>query len=157
MNYKQLKNIILKHNNLYYDLSAPEITDAEYDQLYDKLQAIESAQGWKDHDSPTDKVGGAAGKVAHPHKLYSLQKVYDKEEVDGWMDVETPKIDGTNLSLIYTNGKLKLALTRGNGEHGTDVTHLVEFLKNAPARIDTDFPEVVVNGECVTDNEVETM
>ena len=155
MNYKQLKNIILKHNKLYYDSSAPEISDSEWDQLYDKLGAIEKAQGWKDHDSPTNVVGGAAGKVAHPHKLYSLQKVYDKNEVDDWMDIETPKIDGTNLSLIYTNGKLNLALTRGNGEHGTEVTHLVEFLKNAPARIDTDFAEVVVNGECVTDNEVE--
>ena len=50
-----------------------------------------------------------------------------------------------------------MALTRGNGEHGTDVTHLVEFLKNAPAKINTDFAEVVVNGECVTDNEVEIL
>ena len=155
MNYKELKNIVLKHSKLYYDLSAPEISDAEWDKLYEKLQTIEKAQGWKDHDSPTGKVGGTAGKVAHPHKLYSLQKVYDKAEVDEWMDVETPKIDGTNLSLIYKNGKLNMALTRGNGEHGTEVTHLVEFLKNAPAKINTDFAEVVVNGECVTDNEVE--
>ena len=104
MNYKELKNIVLKHSKLYYDLSAPEISDAEWDKLYEKLQTIEKAQGWKDHDSPTGKVGGTAGKVAHPHKLYSLQKVYDKAEVDEWMDVETPKIDGTNLSLIYKNG-----------------------------------------------------
>jgi len=155
MNYKELKNIVLKHSEFYYDLSAPKISDAEWDKLYEKLQAMEKAQGWKDHDSPTGKVGGTAGKVAHPYKLYSLQKVYDKAEVDSWMDIETPKIDGTNLSLIYKGGKLKMALTRGNGEHGTEVTHLVEFLKNAPERIDTDFAEVVVNGECVTDNEVE--
>ena len=100
-------------------------------------------------------VGGAAGKVTHPYKLYSLRKVYDKEEVDDWMDIMLPKIDGTNLTLIYKRGKLELALTRGNGERGEDVTHLVEFLKNAPARIDTEFDEVVINGECVTDNEVE--
>ena len=155
MNYKELKNIVLKHSKLYYDLSAPEISDARWDRLYQELQTMEKAQGWKDHDSPTEKVGGTAGKVAHPHKLYSLQKVYDKAEVDSWMDIETPKIDGTNLSLIYKGGKLKMALTRGNGEHGTEVTHLVEFLKNAPERIDTDFAEVVVNGECVTDNDVE--
>lgn len=155
MNYKELKNIVLKHSKLYYDLSAPTISDTEWDKLYEKLQTMEKAQGWKDHDSPTGKVGGTAGKVAHPYKLYSLQKVYDKSEVDSWMDIETPKIDGTNLSLIYKDGKLKMALTRGNGEHGTEVTHLVEFLKNAPERIDTDFTEVVVNGECVTDNEVE--
>ena len=155
MNYQELKKLIQQHNIAYYDKAAPTITDSEWDQLYDKLEAMEKAQGWRDHDSPTKLVGGAAGKVTHPYKLYSLRKVYDKEEVDDWMDIELPKIDGTNLTLIYKRGKLELALTRGNGERGEDVTHLVEFLKNAPARIDTEFDEVVINGECVTDNEVE--
>ena len=155
MNYQELKKLIQQHNVAYYDNSAPTITDSEWDQLYDKLEAMEKAQGWRDHDSPTKLVGGAAGKVTHPYKLYSLRKVYDKEEVDDWMDIELPKIDGTNLTLIYKRGKLELALTRGNGEQGENVTHLVEFLKNAPARIDTEFDEVVINGECVTDNEVE--
>ena len=155
MNYQELKKLIQQHNTAYYDKADPTITDSEWDQLYDKLEAMEKAQGWRDHDSPTKLVGGAAGKVTHPYKLYSLRKVYDKEEVDDWMDVKLPKIDGTNLTLIYKRGKLKLALTRGNGERGEDVTHLVEFLKNAPARIDTEFDEVVINGECVTDNEVE--
>jgi DNA ligase (NAD+) len=155
MNYQELKKLIQQHNTAYYDKANPTITDSEWDQLYDKLEAMEKAQGWRDHDSPTKLVGGAAGKVTHPYKLYSLRKVYDKEEVDDWMDVKLPKIDGTNLTLIYKRGKLKLALTRGNGERGEDVTHLVEFLKNAPARIDTEFDEVVINGECVTDNEVE--
>ena len=155
MNYQELKKLIQQHNVAYYDNSAPTITDSEWDQLYDKLEAMEKAQGWRDHDSPTKLVGGAAGKITHPYKLYSLRKVYDKEEVDDWMDIELPKIDGTNLTLIYKRGKLELALTRGNGEQGENVTHLVEFLKNAPARIDTEFDEVVINGECVTDNEVE--
>ena len=155
MIYKELKTLIQKHSKLYYDDYAPEITDAEFDQLYDKLEAMESAQGWRDHDSPTFRVGGKAGKVTHPYPLYSLRKVYDIDEVDAFMDVRLPKIDGTNLSLIYTNGKLTTALTRGNGERGEDVTHLMEGITNIPTRIDTHLDEVVINGECVTNNEVD--
>ena len=155
MIYKELKTLIQKHSKLYYDDYAPEITDAEFDQLYDKLVAMESAQGWRDHDSPTFRVGGKAGKVTHPYPLYSLRKVYDIEEVDDFMDVRLPKIDGTNLSLIYTNGRLSTALTRGNGERGEDVTHLMEGITNIPTRIDTHLDEVVINGECVTNNEVD--
>ena len=155
MIYKELKTLIQKHSKLYYDDYAPEITDAEFDQLYDKLEAMESAQGWRDHDSPTFRVGGKAGKVTHPYPLYSLRKVYDIDEVDAFMDVRLPKIDGTNLSLIYTNGKLSLAVTRGNGERGEDVTHLAGSISNIPIRIDTHLDEVVINGECVTNNEVD--
>jgi len=155
MIYKELKTLIQTHSTLYYDDYAPEITDAEFDQLYDKLVAIESAQGWRDHDSPTFRVGGKAGKVTHPYPLYSLRKVYDINEVDTFMDVRLPKIDGTNLSLIYANGKLSTALTRGNGERGEDVTHLVEGITNIPTRIDTHLDEVVINGECVTNKDVE--
>ena len=155
MIYKELKILIQTHSTLYYDDYAPEITDAEFDQLYDKLVAMESAQGWRDHDSPTFRVGGKAGKVTHPYPLYSLRKVYDIDEVDAFMDVRLPKIDGTNLSLIYTNGKLSLAVTRGNGERGEDVTHLAGAISNIPTRIDTHLDEVVINGECVTNNEVD--
>jgi len=156
MNYKELKQLIQIHNQAYYDLSAPTISDGEYDQLYDKLEAMEKAQGWRDHDSPTLRVGGSAGKITHPYKLYSLRKIYEgEEEVEPWMDVILPKIDGSNLTLVYRRGKLKLAITRGNGEQGEDVTHLAEWIKNVPHRIETQFDEVVVNGECVTDNEVE--
>ena len=70
-------------------------------------------------------------------------------------DVQLPKIDGTNLTLIYRRGKLRMGLTRGNGEQGTDVTHLLSMLKGAPARIETQDDEVVINGECVTDNDVD--
>ena len=155
MIYKELKTLIQEHSKLYYDDYAPEITDAEFDQLYDNLEAMESAQGWRDHDSPTFRVGGKEGKVTHPYPLYSLRKVYDIGEVDAFMDVRLPKIDGTNLSLIYTNGRLTTALTRGNGERGEDVTHLAVAIANIPTRIDTHYDEVVINGECVTDNDVE--
>jgi DNA ligase (NAD+) len=155
MEYYELKELVKKHNRLYYDLSAPEISDAEWDQLYEKLKNVEKAQGWKDYDSPTIKVGGEEGKVAHPIKLYSLKKVYDKEEIDPSFTVTTPKIDGTNVTLIYRNSRLRLAITRGNGEKGENVTSLLKTVTNIPKTINSNFPEVIINGECVTDNEVE--
>lgn len=155
MTYEELKNLVIKHAHLYYDLSSPEISDAEFDKLYDDLEAVEKAQGWVAYDSPTAKVGGAAGKVTHPVKLYSLRKVYDSAEVDDFYDVETPKIDGANLTLVYKRGKLALALTRGNGEMGDNIIHLAPGITNIPQRIQTDYDQVVINGECVTDNTVE--
>jgi DNA ligase (NAD+) len=156
MTYEELKNIVSHHCHLYYDLNKPELSDVEFDKLYDKLLEVENNQGWHDSDSPTIKVGGIAGKVKHPYSLYSLRKVYDKEEIDSKFTVETPKIDGANLSLIYKNGNLHLALTRGNGEFGENVTHLAHYLLGIPEFISNNLGEtIVVNGECVTDNEVE--
>lgn len=155
MTYDELKALVSKHCHLYYNLSTPEISDAEFDKLYDDLEAVEKAQGWVAYDSPTAKVGGAAGKVTHPVKLYSLRKVYDAAEVDDFYDVETPKIDGANLTLVYKRGKLSIALTRGNGEMGDNIVHLAPGITNIPQRIQTDYDQVVINGECVTDNTVE--
>jgi DNA ligase (NAD+) len=155
MTYDELKKLVNYHCNLYYDMSAPEISDADFDALYEQLEQVEAAQGWVAFDSPTVKVGGKSGKVAHPYKLYSLRKVYDKEEVDSFFDVITPKIDGANLTLVYKRNKLVLALTRGNGEYGDNVVHLAKEITNIPKTLNTDYDLVVVNGECVTDNVVE--
>ena len=155
MNYQQLKNYVLDHSHKYYDLSTPRFSDAEWDNAYEQLEKMETAQGWRDSDSPTLKVGGAAGKIRHPYALYSLRKVYEKSEIESFMDVRTPKIDGTNLTLIYKNGKLHLALTRGNGDRGDDVTSLAAEISNIPDKISTDHAQIVINGECVTDNDVD--
>lgn len=155
MTYDELKQLVKDHCKKYYDLSAPTISDAEFDKLYAKLEQAEAAQGWIAFDSPTVKVGGKAGKVAHPYKLYSLRKVYDEAEVDSFFDVKTPKVDGANLTLIYKRGKLVLALTRGNGEYGDNVVHLAKNITNIPKYISTDYELIVTNGECVTDNQVE--
>ena len=155
MTYEELKNVVIKHCHLYYDLSVSEVSDAEFDKLYDDLEAVEKAQGWVAFDSPTIKVGGVAGKVTHPIKLYSLRKVYDAAELDDFYDVKTPKIDGANLTLVYRRGKLAIALTRGNGEMGDNIIHLAPGIVNIPQRIQTTSDQVVINGECVTDNIVE--
>src|SRR5210317_187248 len=125
MTYEELKELVIHHCHMYYDVNRPDISDSEFDQLYDKLLKIELNQGWHDADSPTIRVGGTAGKVRHPHKLYSLRKVYDEEEIEDKFIVETPKMDGANLTIIYKNGKPSRALTRGNGEFGEDVSHLI--------------------------------
>lgn len=159
MNYENLKNLIKHHCHLYYDKNSPEISDQEFDVLYDQLVQVEAAQGWKASDSPTIMVGGSAGKVQHPFKLYSLRKVYEgdaeEKEFASTYDVTSPKIDGANLTLVYKRGVLKLALTRGNGERGDNVLHLAKHISNVPTRISSTAEQVVINGECVTDNEVE--
>lgn len=150
MTYEELKQIVQKHCHLYYDVNRPELSDEEFDNLYNQLEKVEKAQGWSASDSPTLRVGGEAGKVRHPHKLYSLNKVYDKAEIGSEFRVEVPKLDGTNLTLIFKEGKLQLALTRGDGEYGENVTHLAPCLEGIPDTFDG-----IVNGECVTDNDVE--
>ena len=155
MNYNQLKNYVLSHSVKYYDFSAPSISDAEWDEAYDKLCKLEKAQGWCDADSPSVKVGGSPGKVRHPYTLYSLRKVYEKADIEPFMKICTPKIDGTNLTLIYKRGKLHLALSRGNGETGDDITHLAEKIENIPLKIHRGEAQIVVNGECVTNNDVD--
>lgn len=155
MTYQELKDLVKKHSELYYDKAKPVLADAEWDDMYAKLEAIETAQGWRDSDSPTILVGGASGKITHPTKLYSLRKVYDIEEVDPSFDVKTPKIDGTNLTLVYRKGQLILALTRGNGEKGDSVTHLAEAISTVPKNISTIYKDIIVNGECVTNNSVD--
>lgn len=158
MNYETLKNLIKHHCHLYYDKNAPEISDQEFDALYDQLEQVEKAQGWKASDSPTVIVGGSAGKVQHPYKLYSLRKIYEgddeQKELDSLYDVVSPKIDGANLTLVYKQGVLRLALTRGNGEFGDNVLHLAKHIKNIPTTISSKADQVVINGECVTDNSV---
>jgi len=152
VNYTELKEIVKKHCHLYYDINNPEITDQEFDDIYDQLEKVEEIQGWTDPDSPTLVVGGSAGKIKHPHKLYSLNKVYDKSEIPEGMSIKAPKLDGANLTLIYKNKMIDLAVTRGDGEFGENVTHLTPGLLGIPEYINNDF---IINGECVTDNEVD--
>tara|TARA_Y100000034_G_scaffold136800_1_gene215895 strand:+ start:19344 stop:21080 length:1737 start_codon:yes stop_codon:yes gene_type:complete len=152
--YKTVITEVNRHNKLYYDESAPEISDAEYDSLYEKLENFEEQQGWADPDSPTVRVGNSPGKVQHKYKLYSLKKVYEKEEVDSSFTVVTPKIDGTNLTVTYKDGMIYCALTRGNGEFGDSVNHLISGIKGLPDYINNK-KELVITGECVTDKKVE--
>jgi len=149
MDYQSLKKIVLYHDKLYYDLGKPVLEDSEYDGLFDQLVEIEKLQNWKDSDSPTVRITASTGKVKHPHRLYSLKKVYERTEVDPVFSIELPKLDGVNLSITYVKGNLNTMLTRGDGEYGESVMHLSRVIKGIPTSVTDDFTYV---GEVVTDN-----
>jgi len=149
MDYKSLKSIIQHHDKLYYDLGKPVLSDSEYDGLYDQLVEMERLQGWKDPDSPTVRINSVGGKIKHPHQLYSLKKVYSVEDIESEFAIETPKLDGVNLSATYEAGALRTLLTRGDGEFGENVIHLSKTIKGIPTSVKFD---VTFVGEVVTDN-----
>lgn len=149
MDYQSLKRVVLYNDHLYYDLNRPVLTDEEYDALYDNLVNMEEHQGWKDPDSPTIRIASVSGKIRHPHKLYSLKKVYEKSEVDPEFTIELPKLDGANLSATYVNNSLNTLLTRSNGEFGENVIHLSRIINGIPISVVDNFTYV---GEVVTDN-----
>ena len=118
----QLEKSILHHKRLYYQ-GNPEISDDEYDQLEERLKML----------SPANLILQAVGtatpkgkKIKHETKMLSLAKAYSIDELLDWADnrdlVSTFKIDGVSCSLVYEEGKLKLAKTRGNGIYGEDIT-----------------------------------
>ncbi|HEX2858887.1 MAG TPA: NAD-dependent DNA ligase LigA [Alphaproteobacteria bacterium] len=151
---RQLAAEIERHNTLYHTQDAPEISDAEYDALFRKLQQLEEQHPeLADKNSPTQKVGGqrqgAFGSGKHRAPMRSLGNAFAEEDVTDFLDRITsflrlektpeiiiePKIDGVSLSLTYQNGKLVRALTRGDGETGEDVTANVRTIANIPQQL----------------------
>ena len=142
----------IRHNEyLYYVLDAPEITDAEYDRMMVRLRELEAR--YPDNipaDSPTQRVGGRASsqftEVRHLEPLLSLGNVFSAEELRAFDErvrsglpagskveyVMEPKIDGLACSLIYENGKLVRAATRGDGVVGENVTANVRTIRSIP-------------------------
>ncbi len=167
-NIQELRDQINHHNYLYYVLDEPSLPDAEYDRLMRELQALES-----DHpelvtsDSPTQRVGGAPlsgfTEVQHERPMLSLDNAMNAEEFAAFdqrvrdrlkssEEIEyacEPKLDGLAISLLYIDGLLERAATRGDGETGEDVTQNVRTIKNIPLRlIGEDVPErIEIRGE----------
>lgn len=156
-NIQSLRNHINKHNHKYYVLDEPSIPDAEYDRLMRELQALEDANPELiTSDSPTQRVGGAplAGftEVQHERPMLSLdnamnadefaafyQRVQDRLKTDEPLEFACePKLDGLAISLLYVNGVLERAATRGDGQTGEDVTQNVRTIKNVPLRLQGD-------------------
>ena len=151
---EQLRTQLRHHSNCYYVLDAPEIPDIEYDRLFRELQALEA-----DHpdlittDSPTQRVGAQplAGfsQVRHRLPMLSLDNVFSDEELaafdkrihdrlksDDIMEYAAePKLDGLAVSLVYQEGRLVQAATRGDGTTGEDVTHNVKTIQAIPLRL----------------------
>ena len=141
---------IAKHNHAYYVMDDPQITDAEYDQLFQKLKQLEEQHPeFARKDSPTQKVGGEPLKkfqtVTHAVPMLSLGNVFQFDELQAFdqrikerlpnkkvqYDVEL-KLDGLAISLWYENGVLVRGVTRGDGERGEDITHNVKTIRNLP-------------------------
>jgi len=138
--YEKLRKEVELHNRRYYVLDDPEISDAQYDALYRRLEALEREHPeWVTPDSPTQKVGGKAldtfEKVEHRMPLLSLEKAYEEAELAAWVEAMErelgrteawtftcePKIDGDSVELVYEKGRLVQASTRGDGRIGEDV------------------------------------
>lgn len=149
---KELVDLLNKYASLYYEQDAPVVSDAEYDALYDELRRLEESEGYSLKNSPTHRVGGAPQKKfeqsKHLLRLYSLDKCQSIDEFYEWCarteKVVSPlptltaeyKFDGLTLNLLYDNGKLVQATTRGDGVTGEIVTAQVRTISKLPREIE---------------------
>lgn len=164
----ELRRAIDRANRAYYELDAPEISDAEYDRLFRELQALEAAHpSLLAPDSPTQRVGGApaAALVKHAHRrpMLSLANAFSDEELAAWEERNARinpdvvgagytteiKIDGTAISLTYAAGRLITGATRGNGLVGETVTANLKTIDDIPIVLQGDGhpPLMEVRGE----------
>lgn len=166
--HAELKKLISHHDDLYHEKDKPEISDYEYDQLFAELLEIEKNNPSLDiSDSPSHRVGGLAitqfQKARHRLPMLSLANSYSPEDiiefderVKKFLRSDDPveyfaelKLDGLSMELVYENGSLVRALTRGDGVVGEDVTHNVKTIKSIPLKLKTKKPPTLleVRGE----------
>ncbi|MEV7648918.1 NAD-dependent DNA ligase LigA [Arthrobacter sp. NPDC089319] len=169
--YEQLTENVRKYRYAYYNEDAPLVSDAEFDALYRRLEEIEALHPeLVANDSPTQEVGGevsaAFAPVEHLQRMYSLEDVFSLDELKAWVDRATAsvanlgngrklrwlsevKIDGLAVNLLYRNGELVRAATRGDGTTGEDITHNVLTIGDIPRKLTgSNFPaEVEIRGE----------
>ena len=157
---EKLRNELHRHNNNYYVLNSPEISDKEFDVMMKELEKLEEEfPEFFDPLSPTQRVGSDLSKdfehVVHERPMMSLSNSYSIEEVDEWFNrdkkalegerfevVGEMKFDGVSISLTYKNGRLERAVTRGDGTQGDDVTSNVKTIKSIPLELQPgDWPD----------------
>ncbi|MBI4962321.1 MAG: NAD-dependent DNA ligase LigA [Desulfomonile tiedjei] len=151
---ESLREEIRRHDQLYYVLDSPEITDREYDRLFRRLEELEAEYpGLIAPDSPTQRVGGQPlekfGQVQHALPMLSLSNVFDEGELLDFDSrvkrilgvsreipyVVEPKLDGVAVELVYENGLLTAGSTRGDGYTGEDITSNVRTIKAIPLKL----------------------
>lgn len=139
----ELVKLLNEYRDAYYNRSQPIVVDSEYDRLFDELKALETETGILLSDSPTVTVGyevkSKLKKVTHDIPLLSLDKTKDIDELVKFMGNQRCllmyKYDGLTVELIYNEGKLIQASTRGDGYTGEDITHNAKTFKNIPLTI----------------------
>jgi DNA ligase (NAD+) len=165
-----LRRDITEHNRRYYEEAAPSISDREYDQLYKELVDLETRfPELVTPNSPTQRVGGkpllAFAQIQHRVPMLSLDNTYSEEEVVNFYKrimrllpgekipvVIEPKVDGVAVSVLYENGKLKYAATRGDGSVGDEITQNIRTIKSVPHQLRGAAPKVFeVRGEAYLD------
>jgi len=165
---KGLRNKLHKYNNSYYNEDVSLVSDFEFDMLLKKLEELEKKYPqFHDLNSPTVRVGGEVIKkfqsFNHNFPMYSLANTYSKDEIKEWIKrIEKKwghkindfncelKFDGASINLYYEEGKLKRALTRGDGTKGDDVTSNIKTIKNIPLVLNGNYPEKFeIRGEVI--------
>jgi DNA ligase (NAD+) len=155
---EQLRKELHQHNENYYLLDEPSISDFEFDLLLKELQDLEAQYPeFHDDNSPTIRVGGGVTKIfptiQHQFRMYSLDNSYDFNDLEDWekriiKTIDEPvefvaelKYDGASISILYENGKLSQAVTRGDGFQGDEITANVRTISDIPLKLSGDFPE----------------
>ena len=153
---KRLREGLEQHNYNYYVMSAPVISDKEFDFMMKELQSLEEQfPKYADLLSPTQRVGSDISKefeqVEHQYPMLSLGNTYSESEIRDFYErtaralnepfeiVAELKYDGSSISLIYENGELRHAITRGDGTRGDDVTANVKTIRSVPLKLRSGF------------------
>lgn len=162
-----LREELNQHNYNYYVLDSPQISDFEFDQKLKELLELETNHPeFYDENSPTQRVGGGISKnfptVVHENRMYSLDNSYSIGDMQDWekrieraLDEKVEfvcelKYDGASISILYENGKLKQAVTRGDGFQGDEITSNIRTIQSVPLRLKGEFPERFhIRGEIV--------
>ena len=157
-----LRREIEHHNRLYHSQDAPEIPDADFDALLRRLEELETKNELFDETSPSQRVGGEAvagfTQVRHEIAMLSLSKVFDEADLQSFesrlkkrLETQTriqyscePKVDGIAVSLLYRNGVLERAATRGDGVTGEDITHNVRMISSIPLQLKPQKKDTVI-------------
>ena len=155
---QDLRDELNLHNHNYYVLDSPIISDFEFDQKLKQLQELEKVHPqFFDENSPSQRVGGTITKnfntIVHDYRMFSLDNSYSTADLIDWENRiqkvlgNVPlqytcelKYDGASISITYENGKLKRAVTRGDGFQGDDVTNNIKTIKSIPLQLTGEFP-----------------
>ena len=166
---KELSNQIKKHNHLYHNLDKPKISDSEYDKLIEENNILEKKYPHLILEKSPNKIVGSKvknkfEKINHLSQMYSLGNAFNQDDLDEFIKRTNrflnksknydykflcePKIDGLSLNLIYRNGKLVSAGTRGDGLIGENVTENIKYVTDIPIKLKNNFPDLIeIRGE----------
>ena len=168
----ELRKIINEHNHNYYNLDKNLISDFDYDKLLNELINLESRYPeYFDENSPSSRVGGGLSdkfnSESHIYQMYSLDNTYSNEELESWyaraskiLDTNDFKFccelkyDGASINLLYENGNLLRALTRGDGTQGDNITNNIKTIRSVPLKVNNSFfKKFEIRGEIIILND----